>query len=347
MSVWLCVPASSLNGTPVFLKPQLEAAHSLPAWTRSVRCDGSWMQIALASQQTSSANRLLTRMILLRREMVMLEREDMKSRLGTYWSNRGAMSYGVLKHTLHEAHDDTLFRQLALGRASREPGMWLEFGVFRGTSANITAAYRDILWRSLGRKQARAAGREVVGFDTFTGLPEEWMDDSRVSSGKLFRQKARRLYRRGSYSWAARSGGRPTPPVKPGIRLIVGLFNETLAPFLATRPAAPLAWVNIDCDLYAGAHQALQALAGRLVVGSRVHFHELLQERWAWRRLILEHKLGKHRPLPVADEMRALHQLLITHPQMQLEMRNVKSSAYPDAVAFVVRRPPGELPDPI
>ena len=80
-----------------------------------------------------------------------------------------------------------------------------------------------------------AAATDVHGFDTFTGLPEAWMDDS---SGK---RKSQRLYKRGAYSWAARSGGRRTPPVKEGVRLITGLFNETLAPFLISQPAAPLA----------------------------------------------------------------------------------------------------------
>ena len=196
-------------------------------------------------------------MVLLRRQMSDVERVQMKRRLGSYWSIRGMMTYGVLKHTLHEAHDDPAFKELVLGgsAASGRPGMWLEFGVFRGTSINITAAYRDLLWATLV-KEGRAAccprealrasavasavplgaaATDVHGFDTFTGLPEAWMDDS---SGK---RKPRRLYKRGAYSWAARSGGRRTPPVKEGVHLIPGLFNETLAPFLISQPAAPLA----------------------------------------------------------------------------------------------------------
>ena len=99
--------------------------------------------------------------------------------------------------------------------------------------------------------------------------------------------------------------------------------------------------MNVDCDLYTGAHEALAALAGRMVVGSRVHIHELLQERQSWRRLISERTSGVRRELPIADEMRAFHQMLQDHPTMELECRNVKSSPYPDAVAFVVRRPSG------
>lgn len=37
------------------------------------------------------------------------------------------------------------------------------------------------------------------------------------------------------------------------------------------------AWVNIDCDLYAGTRDALAHVGGHLREGSRVHFHELVK----------------------------------------------------------------------
>ena len=71
------------------------------------------------------------------------------------------------------------------------------------------------------------------------------------------------------------------------MHLHVGLFNTTLAPFLATPEAIgrPLAWANIDCDLYAGTRDALAQLAPRMCPGTRLHFHEVLKDRfWKARR---------------------------------------------------------------
>jgi hypothetical protein len=87
--------------------------------------------------------------------------------------------------------------------------------------------------------------------------------------------------KKGSFSWAARSRG-ATPPVHPRVRLHTGLFNNTLPPCLASASAAarPLAWTNIDCDLYAGTVDALQNLGPRMCAGTLLHFHELLKDRY-------------------------------------------------------------------
>lgn len=135
-------------------------------------------------------------------------------------------------------------------------------------------------------------------------------------------------YKKGSFSWAARNRG-PTPPVKRRVRLHVGLFNNTLGPFLtsgmrgavswascggcarvcararfysvrvfysrvclmfacthacavlaADGAQRPLAYVNIDCDLYAGTRDALKELGPRMCPGTVIHFHELLKDRY-------------------------------------------------------------------
>ena len=51
------------------------------------------------------------------------------------------------------------------------------------------------------------------------------------------------------------------PPVHPSVRLVAGLFNDSLPVLLAEQDAASptgrlpdLTYLHVDCDLYAGAH---------------------------------------------------------------------------------------------
>lgn len=45
-------------------------------------------------------------------------------------------------------------------------GSWLEFGVWEGATLNGVADYRKV--------NCDANAAPVFGFDTFTGLPEDW-----------------------------------------------------------------------------------------------------------------------------------------------------------------------------
>jgi hypothetical protein len=120
-----------------------------------------------------------------------------------------------------------------------------------------------------------------------------------------------------------------------------GLFNNTLGPFLATPRASgrPLVWTNIDCDLYAGTRDALLELNGRLCTGTRIHFHELLKDRY-WKARHLER--ANYKALVPSEEARALYEWLRAHPDVELELSDVISQANSDAAALIVRRPPAE-----
>ena len=74
---------------------------------------------------------------------------------------------------------------------------------------------------------------QVHGFDTFSGLPEDWGDATT----------------RGSYST---HGALPQAP--ENVRFHVGLFSETLPCFLAEH-AGPVRFMNVDCDLRRSASQ--------------------------------------------------------------------------------------------
>jgi tetratricopeptide (TPR) repeat protein len=131
-------------------------------------------------------------------------------------------------------YTDTLRYALA---QSDNAGLALEFGVFHGRSINLIARYRD---------------GPVHGFDTFSGLPEEWNPHNPA----------------GSYS----TGGR-LPAVAPSVILHRGLFADTLPEMLAGTDE-DVAFAHVDCDLYDSTLSALEPIAPRLRPGSVLLFDE-------------------------------------------------------------------------
>ena len=134
-------------------------------------------------------------------------------------------------------------------------GLWLEFGVADGHSANLTSMHLEGVTSS--------AGVNVVGFDSFQGLPRTWY--------RYPEQKQWGAIQQGAFS----RNGVP-PPVRPRVHLIKGLFETTLEPYLTAHPGLPLAFVNVDNDLYEGARYVLRRLHHRLAVGSLLHLHDAL-----------------------------------------------------------------------
>jgi predicted O-methyltransferase YrrM len=125
--------------------------------------------------------------------------------------------------------------QHALSLAPAE-GMALEFGVATGRTLTVIAAAR-------GNKQ-------VFGFDSFQGLPEDWRTNIPAGTFKT-----------------------DTLPDVPGTELVVGLFQDTLPGFLASH-AEPVAFVHLDADLYSSTTTVLQHIGPRLRPGSVLVFDE-------------------------------------------------------------------------
>ncbi|RZS29485.1 methyltransferase family protein [Herbihabitans rhizosphaerae] len=115
-------------------------------------------------------------------------------------------------------------------------GMALEFGVATGNTLRAIATQRG--------------GERVYGFDSFQGLPEAWI--AGMAAGAFAREDL---------------------PEVPGADLVVGLFDDTLAGFLAAHDE-PLDFVHVDCDLYSSASTVLEQLAPRLRPGTVLVFDE-------------------------------------------------------------------------
>lgn len=122
----------------------------------------------------------------------------------------------------------------------------LEFGVRNGISAQSLIYLFSQVW---GETPPDA----LYGFDSFAGLPEDWV------LSPDFTEHA---------GWGA-----CPPPNLPGLKLVQGLFADSLPEFLLRHEQA-IAFVHIDCDLYSSTKTVLEALHGRLNPGCVIVFDE-------------------------------------------------------------------------
>lgn len=118
-------------------------------------------------------------------------------------------------------------------------GLILEFGVRYGYSTSHLAKLFE--------------PRTLFGFDSFQGLPESWhfeMAGSYTTQGKI-------------------------PQLTKNVTLISGWFNETLPDFKKKHPE-PIAFINIDCDLYSSTKLVLEELNKQIIPGTVIVFDEYI-----------------------------------------------------------------------
>lgn len=128
------------------------------------------------------------------------------------------MSYGV-EPLLH-------------GISVASPTGWIaEFGVYFGRSINIISSKMD---------------RQVFGFDSFSGLPEDWKQGEPA----------------GSYSTHGE-----IPEVGSNVRLLKGWFKDTVPGFISEQQA-PASLLHIDCDLYSSTLEVLEYANSHIVPGT-------------------------------------------------------------------------------
>ena len=141
-------------------------------------------------------------------------------------------------------------------------GLWLEFGVYRGRTITAIAQNTDNV---------------IYGFDSFEGLPEHWDGDNPQGVYSL----------RGEVPMGAIAGSNddnpgmydssPTRTIQPwprNVRLVKGLFEDSLPRFLEEHPE-PVAFVNIDSDLYSSAKTVLNLLKDRIRHHTIITFDEI------------------------------------------------------------------------
>ena len=116
------------------------------------------------------------------------------------------------------------------------PGLYCEFGVYRGETLNFIASLAKV---------------EVHGFDSFEGLPEDWKQG----------------HEKGAFALAS------LPEVQPNARLHKGWFEDTIPAFREQHPG-PVAFLHLDADLYSSTRTVFESLGDAIVAGTVIAFDE-------------------------------------------------------------------------
>jgi Macrocin-O-methyltransferase (TylF) len=152
--------------------------------------------------------------------------------------------------------------QLAPPTPENADELQLDLGVWIGWSTRLTAD---------------TSGRTVHGFDTFSGLVEDWQVDDQmvIKSGtfSLTEPLAQRLMP--DTGVTLDDDGLPAA-LGRNVQFIKGMTYDTLAPFLAARPAAPIRLFHMDLDTYESCLHALETCKDHFVEGSILVFDEYL-----------------------------------------------------------------------
>ena len=123
----------------------------------------------------------------------------------------------------------------------KDQGLVLEFGVKSGNTIKELA------------NKPKLQKRIIYGFDSFTGIPEDWQG-TKTLKGQL-------------------SNLGKLPKVPKNVKLITGLFKDSLPEFSKTH-SEDIALIHIDCDLYSSTKDIFDNLAGKMVDGTVIIFDE-------------------------------------------------------------------------
>ncbi len=179
----------------------------------------SFLEQPLSALIKKRLDKLIQRMIL--KDKKFLER--LKTRLAVLSREEELFQ----KAPTFSSRPELLLASLRQMAQSNMQGLILEFGVFKGKTITL-----------IGQNHSGP----VYGFDSFQGLPGDWVQ----GNYKVARKGKRDL-------------GEKLPVVPANVQLIKGWFDQTLLPFLKDHPG-PVAFAHIDSDLYSSAQFVLNHL---------------------------------------------------------------------------------------
>jgi len=123
-----------------------------------------------------------------------------------------------------------------------DDGLFLEFGVYNGASINILSKLKP--------------DKVFHGFDTFTGLPEDWdMGHKKIRAGSFSLERL--------------------PEVEKNVILHKGLFDKSITEWMK-KYKEKISFINIDCDLYSSTKTVLEKLNSQIVKNTIIRFDDLL-----------------------------------------------------------------------
>lgn len=127
-------------------------------------------------------------------------------------------------------------------------GNVLEFGVFEG--------------RSLKKITSLVTNKKIFGFDSFIGLPEDWIINKETND----------VYKKGHFDL-----GSKIPEIK-NVKFYKGFFDETIPQYIENYKE-PVSFLHIDVDLYSSAKSILFSLNSFIKPGTIIRFDELTDWR--------------------------------------------------------------------
>ena len=148
------------------------------------------------------------------------------------------------------------------------PGDVVECGVFKGTGV--------LYWAKLIQIFNPLSIRQVVGFDTFEGFPEETTSEHDKKSGEEFIQES-------SYSGVSRDdimAVAASLDLGHKIELMEGDATFTIEDYVRKNPGFRIALLNLDFDVYAPTAAALEWLYPLVVPGGVISFDEYASKGW-------------------------------------------------------------------
>ena len=141
--------------------------------------------------------------------------------------------------------DDISIRSFAINEAIKKfdkESLFLEFGVFKGDSINLFA------------KKLKKIDAEILGFDSFKGLKDEWMTEEFNPPG-TFDLKGKK------------------PKVERNVKLIDGWVEETAKNFFS-KNSKKIAFIHFDMDTYKSTSFVLKLVKNNFQAGTIILFDE-------------------------------------------------------------------------
>jgi predicted O-methyltransferase YrrM len=142
-----------------------------------------------------------------------------------------------------EGDRPALFK-LGIEEAKKINGMFLEFGVYSGGTANTIA---DLI-----------PDKTLYGFDSFSGLKEDYTEN-----------------------WKKGSMKHDIPKVRNNVELIVGYVEDTYENFLRNKQQK-ISFIHIDVDLYSATKCVLDKSLPYIQSGTIIQFDELFEVEGDW-----------------------------------------------------------------
>tara|TARA_Y100000816_G_scaffold255623_1_gene208561 strand:+ start:1668 stop:2381 length:714 start_codon:yes stop_codon:yes gene_type:complete len=165
-----------------------------------------------------------------------------------YFQEVSKNCYDIFKDHFKESFvfaDDNSIREFAINEAIKKfdkENLFLEFGVFKGDSINLFA------------KNLKKRNAEILGFDSFKGLRDEWMTEEFNPPG-TFDLKGKK------------------PKVENNVKLIDGWVEDTLKNFLSNN-SKKIAFIHFDLDTYKSTSIVLKLIKNLLQPGTIILFDE-------------------------------------------------------------------------